>query len=141
MSTVLEAVSKIRDTSSAHDRTSVIEVMGRHCGDIALLGRNRGAECVLLPEKEEDINRVCAARSSRAATEEKLHSIIIKAEGTPTPGDASKDHRRENRKRNQADSALYLQRGGSPTMNDRLLATLCAEKAVTLLREDSKARL
>ncbi len=115
--------------------------MGRHCGDIALLGRNRGAECVLLPEKEEDINRGCAARSSRAATEEKLHSIIIKAEGTPTPGDAVKIIEEKTGRETKLIVLSYLQRGGSPTMNDRLLATLCAEKAVTLLGEDSKARL
>ena len=87
VSTVLEAVSKIRDTSSAHDRTSVIEVMGRHCGDIALYSAvTGGAECVLLPEKEEDINRVCR-KIIEGSNRGKLHSIIIKAEGTPTPGD------------------------------------------------------
>lgn len=83
VSTVLEAVSKIRDTSSAHDRTSVIEVMGRHCGDIALYSAvTGGAECVLLPEKEEDINRVCR-KIIEGSNRGKLHSIIIKAEGTP----------------------------------------------------------
>ena len=60
VSTVLDAISKIRDTSSAHDRTTVIEVMGRRCGDIALYSAVAGgAECVLLPEKKEDINSVC----------------------------------------------------------------------------------
>ena len=60
VSTVLDAISKIRDTSSAHDRTTVIEVMGRRCGDIALYSAVAGgAECVLLPEEKEDINAVC----------------------------------------------------------------------------------
>ena len=141
VSTVLEAVSKIRDTSSAHDRTSVIEVMGRHCGDIALYSAvTGGAECVLLPEKEEDINRVCR-KIIEGSSRGKLHSIIIKAEGTPTPGDELVKIIEEKTGRETKLIVLsYLQRGGSPTMNDRLLATLCAEKAVTLLGEDSKSK-
>lgn len=141
VSTVLEAVSKIRDTSSAHDRTSVIEVMGRHCGDIALYSAvTGGAECVLLPEKEEDINRVCR-KIIEGSNRGKLHSIIIKAEGTPTPGDKLVKIIEEKTGRETKLIVLsYLQRGGSPTMNDRLLATLCAEKAVTLLGEDSKSK-
>ena len=141
VSTVLEAVSKIRDTSSAHDRTSVIEVMGRHCGDIALYSVvTGGAECVLLPEKEEDINRVCR-KIIEGSNRGKLHSIIIKAEGTPTPGDELVKIIEEKTGRETKLIVLsYLQRGGSPTMNDRLLATLCAEKAVTLLGEDSKSK-
>ena len=140
-STVLEAVSKIRDTSSAHDRTSVIEVMGRHCGDIALYSAvTGGAECVLLPEKEEDINRVCR-KIIEGSNRGKLHSIIIKAEGTPTPGDELVKIIEEKTGRETKLIVLsYLQRGGSPTMNDRLLATLCAEKAVTLLGEGSKSK-
>ena len=141
VSTVLEAVSKIRDTSSAHDRTSVIEVMGRHCGDIALYSAvTGGAECVLLPEKEEDINRVCR-KIIEGSNRGKLHSIIIKAEGTPTPGDELVKIIEEKTGRETKLIVLsYLQRGGSPTMHDRLLATLCAEKAVTLLGEDSKSK-
>ena len=141
VSTVLEAVSKIRDTSSAHDRTSVIEVMGRHCGDIALYSAvTGGAECVLLPEKEEDINRVCR-KIIEGSNRGKLHSIIIKAEGTPTRGDELVKIIEEKTGRETKLIVLsYLQRGGSPTMNDRLLATLCAEKAVTLLGEDSKSK-
>lgn len=141
VSTVLEAVSKIRDTSSAHDRTSVIEVMGRHCGDIALYSAvTGGAEYVLLPEKEEDINRVCR-KIIEGSNRGKLHSIIIKAEGTPTPGDELVKIIEEKTGRETKLIVLsYLQRGGSPTMNDRLLATLCAEKAVTLLGEGSKSK-
>ena len=133
VSTVLEAVSKIRDTSSAHDRTSVIEVMGRHCGDIALYSAvTGGAECVLLPEKEEDINRVCR-KIIEGSNRGKLHSIIIKAEGTPTPGDELVKIIEEKTGRETKLIVLsYLQRGGSPTMNDRLLATL--------LGEDSKSK-
>lgn len=138
VSTVLEAVSKIRDTSSAHDRTSVIEVMGRHCGDIALYSALAGgAECALLPEKEEDISGVCR-KIIEGSNRGKLHSIIIKAEGTATPGDKLVKMIEEGTgKETKLVVLSYLQRGGSPTMSDRLLATLCAEKAVNLLAEDS----
>ena len=141
VSTVLEAVSKIRDTSSAHDRTSVIEVMGRNCGDIALYSAvTGGAECVLIPEKEEDINMICR-KIIEGSNRGKLHSIIIKAEGTATPGDKlTKIIEEKTGKETKLIVLSYLQRGGSPTMNDRLLATLCAEKAVTLLMEGSGSK-
>lgn len=141
VSTVLEAISKIRDTSSAHDRTSVIEVMGRHCGDIALYaGLTGGAEYVLLPEKEEDINKVCR-KIIEGSNRGKLHSIIIKAEGTKTPGDKLVRIIEERTgKETKLIVLSYLQRGGSPTMNDRLLATLCGEKAVKLLCEESESK-
>ena len=141
VSTVLEAVSKIRDTSSAHDRTSVIEVMGRNCGDIALYSAvTGGAECVLLPEKEEDINMICR-KIIEGSNRGKLHSIIIKAEGTATPGEKlAKIIEEKTGKETKLIVLSYLQRGGSPTMNDRLLATLCGEKAVNLLMEGSQSK-
>lgn len=142
VSTVLDAISKIRDTSSSHDRTSVIEVMGRNCGDIALYSAiTGGAECVLLPEKEEDINYVCR-KIIEGSNRGKLHSIIIKAEGTPTPSDElAKIIEKRTGKETKLIVLSYLQRGGSPTVNDRMLATLCGAKAVELLvsGSDSKA--
>ena len=141
VSTVLDAISKIRDTSSAHDRTSVIEVMGRHCGDIALYSAVAGgAECVLLPEKEEDINNVCR-KIIEGSNRGKLHSIIIKAEGTPTPSDELvKNIEERTGKEKKLVVLSYLQRGGSPTLDDRMLATRCAAKAIELLREESESK-
>lgn len=141
VSTVLEAIGKIRDTSSAHNRTSVIEVMGRHCGDIALYSAvNGGAECVLLPEKDEDLNAVCR-KIIEGSNKGRLHSIIIKAEGTPTPGpELVKIIEERTGKETKLIVLSYLQRGGSPTMRDRMLATLCGEKAVKLLAEDSESK-
>ena len=140
VSTVLDAVSKIRDTSSAHDRTSVIEVMGRRCGDIALYSAAAGgAEFVLLPEKEEDINGLCR-KIIEGSNRGKLHSIIIKAEGTDTDGRALVDMIQERTgKETKLIVLSYLQRGGSPTLGDRMLATMCGAKAVELLAEDSPA--
>lgn len=141
VSTVLEAIGKIRDTSSSHDRTSVIEVMGRHCGDIALYSAIAGgAECVLIPEEEEDINRVCR-KIIEGSNRGKLHSIIIKAEGTPTPsGDLVKIIEERTGKETKLVVLSYLQRGGSPTLRDRMLATLCGAKAVELLKDDFESK-
>lgn len=141
VSTVLDAISKIRDTSSAHDRTTVIEVMGRRCGDIALYSAVAGgAECVLLPEKKEDINAVCR-KIIEGSNRGKLHSIIIKAEGTPTSGtELIKVIEERTGKETKLVVLSYLQRGGSPTLNDRMLATLCGAKAVELLAEGSESK-
>lgn len=136
VSTVLDAVSKIRDTSSAHDRTSVIEVMGRRRGDIALYSAVAGgAEFVLLPEKEEDINGLCR-KIIEGSNRGKLHSIIIKAEGTRIGGQELVDTiQRKTGKDTKLIVLSYLQRGGSPTLGDSMLATLCGAKAVELLAE------
>ncbi len=141
VSTVLEAISKIRDTSSSHDRTSVIEVMGRSCGDIALYSAIAGgAECVLIPEEEEDINKVCR-KIIEGSNRGKLHSIIIKAEGTPTPsGELVKLIEERTGKETKLVVLSYLQRGGSPTLNDRMLATLCGAKAVEMLKDDFESK-
>ncbi len=134
VSTVLDAISKIRDTSSSHERTSVIEVMGRHCGDIALYSAVAGgAECVLLPEKEEDMDHV-VSKVIEGSKRGKLHSIIIKAEGSKTTGkELTKILEEKTGKEIRFIVLSYLQRGGNPTMQDRLLATMCGAKAVELL--------
>lgn len=142
VSTCLDAISKLRDTSSAHERTAVVEVMGRHCGDIALFaGLSGGAEAVLVPERPFDINELCQ-KIVMGANRGKKHSIIIKAEGADISTQDLVDQIQEKTGRETKMIVLsYLQRGGSPTMRDRLLATMCGAKAVELLDEeaDSKA--
>ena len=125
VNTVLEAISKIRDTSSSHERTTVIEVMGRRCGDIALYsGAGGGAEAVLIPEIVYDVNDICR-RIISGINRGKAHSIIINAEGS---GITSKDLVSGIQQRTGREARLvvlsYLQRGGVPTLQDRLLATL-----------------
>lgn len=134
VNTVLEAITRIRDTSSSHERTTVIEVMGRHCGDIALYaGIAGGAEAVLLPEEPRDVNSVCR-KIIEGSNQGKQHSIIIKAEGYPMD---SQELVKEISNRTGRPVRLvvlsYLQRGGSPTLADRLLATRCGDKAIELL--------
>lgn len=141
VNTVLEAISKLRDTSSAHDRTTVIEVMGRHCGDIALYaGLAGGAEAVLVPEMPVDLNAICR-HIIEGSHRGKLHSIIIKAEGTEmTSGELARLIEERTGKEARKVVLGYLQRGGNPTLNDRTLATLTAAKAVDLLYEDSASK-
>ena len=136
VNTVLDAITKIRDTSSSHDRSTVIEVMGRHCGDIALYsGIAGGAEVVLLPEVEMPLEEV-VEKVKEGIECGKLHNIIIKAEGYPV---SSQELIRVLKKETGQDVKLavlsYLQRGGSPTFRDRMLATDCGMMAVELLSQ------
>ena len=138
ITTCLEAISKIRDTSSAHNRAFVIEVMGRDCGDIALFsGLTGGAETVLIPEIPYDLNELCKS-IIQSANRGKQHHIIIKSEGVDISSQelAAEIERRTGRE-TRVVVLSYLQRGGRPTARDRLLATLMAEKAVRLLAEGS----
>lgn len=141
VNTVLSAVSNIRDTSSSHQRTTVIEVMGRHCGDIALYaGLTGGAESILLPEKPIDINAVCR-KIIQGINRGKLHSIIIKAEGVEIGTQELADIIQERTGQETKIVVLgYVQRGGSPTARDRMLASKMGYKAVHLLKSDSPSK-
>lgn len=141
VNTVLEAITKIRDTSSSHERTTVIEVMGRRCGDIALhAGLAGGAEDVLIPEIDADINKVCR-KIVIGANRGKQHSIIINAEGSGITSKELVDSIEEKTGRETRLVVLsYLQRGGAPSLRDRMLATLTGAKAVELLKDDSDSK-
>lgn len=141
VTTVLDAISKLRDTSSAHERVVIVEVMGRRCGDIALYaGLTGGAEEVLVPELPYDI-KALSRRIIESANRGKQHHIIIKAEGVDISTAELAHDIQENTGRETKEVVLsYLQRGGSPTMRDRLLATLCGSKAVELLAQESASK-
>ena len=135
VNTVLDAISKVRDTSSAHERNTIIEVMGRHCGDIALYaGVGGGAEAVLIPEIEADVNRVCR-KILQGAGRGKLNSIIINAEGSGISSDKlAKEIAAVTGRETRIVVLSYLQRGGVPTLDDRLLASQSGAKAVELIK-------
>lgn len=141
VNTVLDAISKVRDTSSAHERNTIIEVMGRHCGDIALYaGVGGGAEAVLIPEVEADISRVCR-KILQGAGRGKLNSIIINAEGSGVSSDELAKEIAELTGRETRIVVLsYLQRGGVPTLDDRLLASQSGAKAIELIQNGIKNR-
>lgn len=134
VNTVLDLVSKIRDTSSSHERCTVIEVMGRHCGDLALhAGLAGGADFVLLPEQEFDIDEMISS-IRQLKHNGKLHNIIVKAEGFEMP---SQELAQLIEERTGSETRVvvpgYIQRGGSPSFQDRLFASLAGAKAVELL--------
>ena len=139
VNTVLDAISKVRDTSSAHERNTIIEVMGRHCGDIALYaGVGGGAEAVLIPEVEADVNRVCR-KILQGAGRGKLNSIIINAEGSGVSSDElAKEIAEVTGRETRIVVLSYLQRGGVPTLDDRLLASRCGAKAIELIASGIK---
>ncbi len=134
VNTVLSAIGNIRDTSSYHGRSTVIEVMGRNCGDNALYaGLAGGAEYILVPEFDVDINAICR-KIIQGKNRGKLHSIIIKAEGVKL---SSAELATLINQRTGLETKIvvlgYIQRGGSPTARDRLLASRMGFRAVELL--------
>ena len=136
VNTVLSAIGNIRDTSSSHGRTTIIEVMGRHCGDIALhAGLAGGAETILIPERPFNIDDI--ARKLLAGKERgKRHSIIIKAEGVEVPSEVLAKQLAEMIECETKVVVLgYIQRGGSPTARDRILASRTGVRCVELIRE------
>lgn len=141
VNTVLSLISNIRDTASAHERTTILEVMGRHCGDIALYaGLAGGADVILVPEVEVDISKVCR-RVLRGQQSGKLHSIIIKAEGVEMSSDElAKIVEEMTGREARAVVPAHIQRGGTPSGRDRILASLMATKAVELLYDDEKSK-
>lgn len=141
VNTVLSMISNLRDTASAHERTTIVEVMGRHCGDIALhAGLAGGADVILVPEMETDINMVCR-RVLRGQQSGKLHSIIMKAEGVGMSVQQLAEIIEERTGR-EVRSVVpgYIQRGGTPTGRDRMLASVMASKAVKLLYDDERSK-
>ena len=141
VNTVLDDISKLRDTSSSHGRTTLVEVMGRNCGDIALrAGLAGGAEFVMIPERDYDIGDVCR-KILEGAARGKKHSIIIKAEGSRLSSQEVVDRISEiTGKDTRMVELSYLQRGGSPTSDDRILATMAGAKAAELLYDDADSK-
>lgn len=142
MNTAMEAIDKLRDTAFSHERCSVIEVMGRHAGYIALnVGIAVGAEVILVPEIERDVESHVVNKILEGRNRGKKHYIVIVAEGAGDAMDIA--HRIEARTGLEARATIlgHLQRGGSPTERDRLTASVMGVKAVQCLREGRINRL
>ena len=135
MNTVLEMVDRLRDTSESHDRCSVVEVMGRRAGYIALnAGIACGATSILIPEVEYDFQRDVIDRMKRTQKTGKKHFIIIVAEGIGGVEEMAKRIERETGVEARATILGHVQRGGHPTVRDRVTASLMGHKAVELLK-------
>ncbi|HHW92858.1 MAG TPA: 6-phosphofructokinase [Firmicutes bacterium] len=135
VNTAIEAINKIRDTAASHERTYVVEVMGRRSGQIALwAGLAGGAESILIPEIEFDLERVCE-RIVRGFKGGKLHSIIVVAEGAARGEEIGFYIQEHTGLETRVTVLGHIQRGGSPTAFDRVLSSQMAAYAVDLLRE------
>ncbi len=135
VNTVVEAINKIRDTATSHERTFVLEVMGRDTGFIALsAGLAGGAESIIIPERPFNLEEICA-RLVRSYRKGSSHSIIVVAEGAASGMEIG----REIKNRTGFDTKVtilgHLQRGGNPTAFDRILASMLGAKAVEWLME------
>ncbi|MBT2754471.1 6-phosphofructokinase [Mesobacillus foraminis] len=140
LNTVIDAIDKIRDTASSHERTFVIEVMGRNAGDIALwAGLAGGAETILIPEEKQDIKEI-AERLKKGQERGKKHSIIIVAEGVMSGYEVGKQIKEATDFDTRVTVLGHVQRGGSPTVNDRVLASRLGARAVELLLEGKGGR-
>jgi len=140
LNTVVEAIDKIRDTATSHERIFVIEVMGRHAGDIALWsGLAGGAESILIPEEPIDIHQVIS-KVNRGYNRGKKHSIIVVAEGVASAFDIARQMKEIGKLDTRVTVLGHIQRGGSPTATDRVLASRMGSKAVELLLEGKSGR-
>lgn len=138
LNTVIDAIDKIRDTATSHERTYVIEVMGRHAGDLALWsGLADGAETIVIPEADYDMKDIIG-RLKRGQDRGKKHSIIIVAEGVGSGFEFGDRIKKEMNLETRVTVLGHIQRGGSPTGFDRVLASRLGAKAVDLLM-DGKA--
>ncbi len=134
LNTCMEMVDKLRDTAQSHDRCSVIEVMGRHAGYLALnVGIAVGATSILVPEVPFDFDRDVIARMKKTSSTGKKHFIIIVAEGIGGVVELAKKIEEETGVESRATILGHVQRGGSPTVRDRVLASRMGNRAVELL--------
>ncbi|HEY8892057.1 MAG TPA: 6-phosphofructokinase [Clostridium sp.] len=141
LNTVLDAINKIRDTSSSHERISIVEVMGRNCGDIALYaGIGGGAEEVIIPEKGYEIDALCKT-IFEGKLRGKMHNLIILAEGVGGANELAKQVEEITGIESRATILGHIQRGGSPSAFDRMLASRMGVAAVEVLIEGKSGRV
>lgn len=142
LNTVQDAIDKIRDTAYSHERCSVLEVMGRHAGYIALnVGIAGGAEVVLLPERTYDINADVIKPIIEGRNRGKKHYVVIVAEGVGGAIEIAKEIEDKTGIEARATILGHIQRGGSPTVRDRVMASMLGAKAVELLKDGVKNRI
>ncbi|MBP5700854.1 MAG: 6-phosphofructokinase [Lachnospiraceae bacterium] len=142
VNTAMQAIDRVKDTSSSHERCSIIEVMGRNAGYIALwCGIANGAEDILIPEKydfdeQKIINNIILSRKKG-----KTHHLIINAEGIGHSASMARRIEAATGIETRATILGYMQRGGSPTAKDRYYASIMGARAVDILIEGKTNRV
>ncbi|MBM7703119.1 6-phosphofructokinase [Metabacillus iocasae] len=138
--TVIDAIDKIRDTATSHERTFIIEVMGRDAGDIALWsGLAGGAETILIPEAKEEFSEMIE-RLKSGLDRGKKHSVIVVAEGVASGEEVAKQLKEAANIDTRVTVLGHIQRGGSPTAMDRVLGSRFGGHAVQLLLQGKGGR-
>lgn len=141
INTVIDAINRIRDTATSHERVFIVEVMGRKSGQIALAaGLAGGAESILLPEIPFDFTDILA-RINSGIRRGKLHSIIVVAEGACSALALGKEIERLSGQETRTTILGHTQRGGGPTAADRVLASRLGKKAVDLIAEGQRCKM
>ena len=131
--TAMDAIDKIRDTASSHHRVFIVNVMGRDCGDIAMrVGLASGADAIVIPEKPYDVKKI-AETLKRGFADGKDHGIVVVAEGVMSAEDFREELLKYGDFDARANVLAHMQRGGSPTVEDRVNATKMGNFAVNLL--------
>ncbi len=134
--TAIESIDKLRDTMQSHERCSVVEVMGRHAGHLAMsVGVATGATCVLIPEAEIDFERDVIEPIRRARLDGRTHFGIIVAEGVGSAYDVAQKIHEATSLDTRVTVLGHVQRGGAPTSRDRIAATYMGYEAVRLINE------
>lgn len=142
VNTAMDAIDKVRDTSTSHERCSIIEVMGRHAGYIALwCGIANGAEDILLPERYDGNEQMLINRIIDNRKRGKKHNIIINAEGIGHSASMARRIEAATGIETRATILGHMQRGGTPTCKDRVYATIMGAKAVELLASGKSNRV
>lgn len=142
LNTCMEMIDKLRDTAQSHDRCTVVEVMGRHAGYLALnAGLAVGATSILVPEVEYDFQRDILDRIAKTSKTGKKHFIIIVAEGVGGVEEIAKRIQDATGIESRATILGHVQRGGSPTVRDRVLASEMGYHAVQLLLKGKSNRV
>ncbi|WP_110112196.1 6-phosphofructokinase [Bacillus sp. CGMCC 1.16541] len=138
--TVIDAIDKIRDTATSHERTFIIEVMGRDAGDIALWsGLAGGAETILIPEAKEEFSEMIQ-RLKSGLDRGKKHSVIVVAEGVASGDEVARQLKEAANIDTRVTVLGHIQRGGSPTAMDRVLGSRFGGHAVQLLMQGKGGR-
>lgn len=134
MNTAVQMIDRLRDTTESHDRCSVVEVMGRRCGDLALqTGIAVGATTILVPEVPYDFQKDIIERMQFTQKTGKKHFIIIVAEGVGHVAELADSIEKQTGIETRATVLGHVQRGGSPTLRDRVVASEMGFHAVQLL--------
>lgn len=140
--TVVDLVDKLRDTCASHDRCSVVEVMGRHAGWLALgAGMAAGATSILVPEVPYDFQKDIVDRMLFSKALGKQHFIVMVAEGIGDVGELAKDIEKATGVETRATVLGHVQRGGRPSSRDRILASQMGYYAAHLLMEGKTERV